>query len=140
MIMNNTNYLAKLISIINVDSHVAIYSGDEKGSELFYLGKVIDKGEAVAINKTEKHIKDDWGHPIEVGEKYITVHYLEKEESKSKRGKVFYTELTEKKVYVLPGEIFYPCVPMNSDNTLDIGDYQFLSDCLPNRKKYIRGD
>ena len=119
--------------LINIGSYVAIYS-DRKANELFYLGKVIDKGEAVTNNEKEKYIQDDWGHPVEVGEKYVTIHYLEKEESNSRRGNVFYTELTKKKAYVLPGEIFYPCVPMNSDSTLDIGDYQFLSDCLPHRK------
>lgn len=121
--------------IVNIDSYVAIYADIEvRGNELFYLGKVLDKGEAVASEENQRYIKDDCEHAIQVGEKYVTIHYLEKEESKSRRGKIFYKELMNKKVYVLPGEIFYPCVPMNPDCTLDIGDYQFLSDCLPPRR------
>ncbi len=118
--------------LINIDAYVAIYS-DRNANVLFYVGKVIEKGEAVSTNKS-KYIKDDWGHPVKVGEKFVTIHYMEKEESKSKRGKMFYKELRNKKAYVLPGEIFYPCVPMNPDSTLDIGDYHFLSGCLPQRK------
>ena len=39
---------------------------------------------------------------------------------------MFYTELTEKKVYILPEQVFFPCVPMPADHILDIADSVFV--------------
>ena len=83
--MSNETYF----DIVNIDSYVAIYADIESGNELFYLGKVITKGEADPIGENINFITDDYGHPIEVGQKYVTIHYLEKEESKSKREKLY---------------------------------------------------
>ena len=53
-----------------------------------------------------------YGHSIQNGSDYIEGYYLEK--AKETKGKVFYKQL-KKLVYVYPGEIFCPAVPIIKD-------------------------
>ena len=60
--------------------------------------------------------------------KYVKVNYLEK--VKEKKDFVYYRLLTDKEIFVLPDQILYPDVPISAELTLNMKDYQFLSDCI----------
>ena len=109
-------------SHIEKGSYVALYS-PHQASELFYLFKVL------SCQTATTSISDANDHTALQGMKYIRVHYLEK--VKEKKSLAHY-KLLPKKIFffVLPEQIFYLDVPVSEELTLDIKDYQFLSDCI----------
>ena len=86
-------------------SYIALYSAP-KSLELLCLLKVVRK--TVADNDKI----GIYGHSIQNGSEYIEGYYLEK--ATETKGKVFYKQLN-KLVYVYPGEIFCPAVPIIKD-------------------------
>ena len=87
---------------------------------MFYLFKVL------SCETATTSISDANDHTVLQGMKYIRVHYLEKVKEKKEPISCF-----QKKIFfVLPEQIFYLDVPVSEELTLDIKDYQFLSDCI----------
>ena len=79
-----------------------------------YLYKVLD------CKVAEKKCED--GHLVEQGQKYLTAHYLEKMDKRS-RGDIQYKLIDKTVECVLPQSIFYPCVPMSDNYTLSASEY-----------------
>ena len=71
----------------------------------------------------------DNNHFVSAGEKYIECQYLDKEPKKKTTGMVHYKLLPEI-VYVNPALVFAPCVNMNSDLSMSIEEYMWLSDSI----------
>ena len=113
-----------MFTLVEEGSFVALYSSSNS-LELFIILKV--SGKKVA----EDDISDIYGHCIRKGTPYIEGKYLEKIEKKNaNKNKIYYKELS-KTVYIHPGEIFFPAVLVNEiDLSIDIEDYQFISDSL----------
>ena len=76
--------------LINVGSYIAIYSYG-KATYLFYICKVLDKGvaEGQPDQPDQTHIKDGWGHPIELGPGMCNCILSRKSR---RRGKVYTTK------------------------------------------------
>ena len=71
-------HMEKLSSLLDLDSHIAIYS-HEYSTERFHVCKVVDKSvannETILENKYKAvphRIKDDWGNPEELGQQHIS--------------------------------------------------------------------
>ena len=110
--------------VVETGSFVAVYShGEDHTHELFSIVKVIERRVAM------EDITDDHHHTIRKGESYFFGFYLEKLHEQPKRRTISYKLLEDKEVFILPGQIFFPCVPFRNDLQLKLDDYQFLCDC-----------
>ena len=111
---------SSILDDVEKGTYIAIYS-HSNASELFYICKALDKATV-----STSCVYDDWKYPVNEGLKYVPCHYLEKQLPTKKRTSMQY-KLLDKKT-VLAEQIFYPCVPINDDLSLPIGDYQLLGD------------
>ena len=110
----------EMLQFVAEGSFVGIYSS-ENSIESFYIVKVIEKSVA------EEDICDLYGHAIQKGVDFLKCNYLEK--TKENSDYISY-KVHKKVVYIYPGEIFCPVVPMSNKLTLPIAEYLFLSDTL----------
>ena len=104
----------------SVNSYIAIYS-HSAANEVFYLCLV--NGIKIAV----ENLVDEIEHTK--GELYLSCCYLEKDDSKSTKKFIQY-KLINKTVYIKTREVFYPSVPIERGQKLDIDEYIFLSDCV----------
>ena len=98
----------------NIEEHAitAWYSPPE-ATELFYLCKVL------SCKTYTESVSDANDCSILKSMKYVKVNYLEKAKEK---GLVYYKLLTDKEIFVLPDQIFYPYVPPSAELTLNTKD------------------
>ena len=70
---------------------------------------------------------DDYCHIIQKGDQYIYCNYLEKVQEK--HGRIHYKCLS-KTVYVLPAQVLFSVVSLDSNLSMSAADYQWLSDSI----------
>ena len=84
------------------DGEFVVVFSHSKANELFYILKVLWKGIA------PENIADANNHTVRKGESYVIGLYLQKLDEKKRS----ITNFWMIKVFVFPGQIFYPCVPV----------------------------
>lgn len=115
--MKKTNCQEKHILMIQTTAFIAIYSY-ENSPGLFYICKVIKSDTAMKIT----HI---------IFSKYLLCSYITIQEKLKKfQGKSTIYKLVKDGVYIIPKQVFYPCVNILDKLTLELKEYQFQCDCL----------
>ena len=109
-----------VFDIISIGCTIALFS-PPNSNELFYLCKVLEFGEA------KVDMLDSSNHVVGKGQCYIKCNYYERTDER--RMKVYYKEIKEE-VFVFPTQVMCPLVQMNDDLSLDINEYQCISDMM----------
>ena len=79
----------------------------------------------------ERNVYDENRHCILEGSRYFVCQYLEKEDFiSSGRNKTISYKMLKGEIFILPKQIFYPCVNLSSNLKMSLADYQFLADCV----------
>ena len=102
-----------IFEAVEVGSTIAIHSPKEESGEIFYLCQVLEKVESAVENLVDHNNKS---RIISKDSPYLKCTYLEK--VKEKNGQVFY-KTVKGFSYVLPYQVFLPCVEISDDLTLD---------------------
>ena len=125
--IDNSKYEQNKISrnsfFLNLEegAFIALYPPPQ-ATELFYLCMVL------TCETATESISNANDHSILKGMKDVKVNYLEK--VKEKKGFAYYKLFTDKEKIVLAEQTFYLDVLASAELTLNIKDYQFLSDCI----------
>ena len=108
-----------VLDILSADSIIALFS-HSISMELFYLCKVLKFGVA-------EEDMTDGNHKVSKGQSFILCNYYERIDEK--RLKVFY-KLLKDEVPVYPTQVMCQLVVMNDDLSLNIEEYQYISDMM----------
>ena len=106
--------------MVQKDTFVAFYSFSNS-SELFYVCKVLK------CRIAEDNMLDNSGNSIKKRQKFLECYYLEK--VKKVLGKMQYKPVKDV-VFVLPGQVFYPCISISHDLKMSFFEYQLFSYCI----------
>ena len=88
--------------------------------ELFFLAKVISK------NVAYSDVNDGYGHEILASEKYLTVAYLKKDHTRTKKSHIQYQMSRSNNSYVHLGEVSSPFVHISPELAMDLEEFNSL--------------